>query len=395
MNLEFSTEELAFLAEVESFLDAHLPPDIAARVQRGEETGKEDTERWQAILNRKGWLAATWPVEHCGTGWSPVQQYLFDEACWRAGAPRLVPFGLNMLGPVLIAFGTDEQRAHYLPRILNGDDWWCQGYSEPGAGSDLASLRTLAERDGDEYVINGQKTWTTLGQHANKIFCLVRTSSEGKPQEGISFVLVDLDTAGIEMRPIRLIEGGHEVNEVFFTDLRVPVSNLVGQENRGWTIAKFLLGHERTGIAGVGASRQALTSLKAAAANAKRGGRPLIEDPLFAARIAEVEIDLAAMMISNLRMLSQAQGSPGPEASMLKIKGTVIHQTINDLARRALGPAAAPFPAEALAGNHALVDDTQARNAARYFNNRKLSIFGGSNEIQRNILTKLTQGARR
>ncbi|MEM9604585.1 MAG: acyl-CoA dehydrogenase family protein [Pseudomonadota bacterium] len=395
MNFEFSPEERAFQAEVERFLADHLPRDIAEKVHRGESIGKADTERWQAILNDKGWLALTWPTAFGGTGWDPVQQYLYDEAAWRAGAPRTIPFGLNMLGPVLIAFGTPEQQGHYLPRILNGDDWWCQGYSEPGAGSDLASLRTRADRDGDHYVINGQKTWTTLGQHANKIFCLVRTSSEGKPQEGISFVLVDLDTPGIEMRPIKLIEGGHEVNEVFFTDVRVPVANLVGEENKGWTIAKFLLGHERTGIAGVGLSRQTLVKLKEVAASSRRNGRALIDDPLFAARIAEVEIDLAAMMITNLRMLSQAQGSPGPEASMLKIKGTVIHQTLNDLARRALGPAAAPFPAEALAGNHALVDDTQARNAARYFNNRKLSIFGGSNEIQRNILTKMTQGARR
>ncbi len=395
MDFSFSAEERAFEAEAEAFLAEKLPADIAARVHRGESIGKEDTERWQAILNDQGWLAVTWPVEYGGTGWDPVQQYLYDAAAWRAGAPRTVPFGLSMLGPVLIAFGTDEQKAHYLPRILNGDDWWCQGYSEPGAGSDLASLRTRADRDGDDYIINGQKTWTTLGQYANKIFCLVRTSNDGKPQEGISFVLVDIDTPGIEMRPIKLIEGGHEVNEVFFTDVRVPVANRVGEENKGWTIAKFLLGHERTGIAGVGLSRHTLSTLKNLAANTLRRGKPLIEDPLFAARIAEVEIDLAAMMITNLRMLSQSQGSPGPEASMLKIKGTVIHQTLNDLARRALGPAAAPFPAEAMAGNLALVDDTQARNAARYFNNRKLSIFGGSNEIQRNILTKMTMGARR
>ncbi len=395
MNFTFSEDERAFEAEVETFLRDKLPPEIAARTHRGEEIGKADTERWQAILSQKGWLAPTWPVEHGGADWDPVKHYLYDAAACRAGAPRTVPFGVNMLGPVLIAFGTPAQQQHYLPRILNGKDWWCQGYSEPGAGSDLASLRTRAEQDGDYYIINGQKTWTTLGQYANNIFCLVRTRASGKPQEGISFVLVDLDTPGVEMQPIKLIEGGHEVNEVFFTDARVPVANRVGEENKGWTIAKYLLGHERTGIAGVGLSTHALTRLKAVARQQTRNGKPLIEDPLFSSKIAEVEIDLAAMTITNLRMLTQSQGSPGPEASMLKIKGTVIHQTLNDLARRALGPAAAPFPAEALAANLALVEDTQARNAARYFNNRKLSIFGGSNEIQRNILSAMTLGNRR
>jgi alkylation response protein AidB-like acyl-CoA dehydrogenase len=245
-------------------------------------------------------------------------------------------------------------------------------------------------RDGDDYVINGQKTWTTLGQHADKIFCLVRTKADGKPQEGISFILVDLDTPGIEMRPIKLIEGGYEVNEVFFTDVRVPATELVGEENQGWTIAKYLLTHERTNIAGVGFSMQALEDLKSLARKVKRNGKPLIQDPLFAARIAQVEIDLEAMKITNLRMLFQAQsqGAPGPETSILKIKGTVIRQTINDLARRALGPSAAPFPSEELEGNMALTPADNAHNAAQYFNNRKLSIFGGSNEIQRNILTK-------
>ena len=245
-------------------------------------------------------------------------------------------------------------------------------------------------REGDDYVINGQKTWTTLGQHANKIFCLVRTSSEGKPQEGISFLLVDLDTPGIEMRPIRLIEGGHEVNEVFFTDVRVPAKNLVGEENKGWTIAKYLLSHERTGIAGVGFSMQALEEVKAIAATIKRGAKRLIDEPLFAARLARVEIDLEAMKITNLRMLfrAQEQGAPGPETSILKIKGSVINQELQDLARRALGPLAAPFPGHVSEGNLLFGPPDTAFNAARYFNNRKTSIFGGSNEIQRNILTK-------
>ena len=393
MDLNFSAEELAFQNDVRAFLADKLPREFADKVRANKELDKAELERWHAILNERGWLAVTWPVEYGGTGWSPVQRHIFEEECCRANAPRIVPFGLHMLGPVLIKFGTKEQCDAILPRILDGRDWWCQGYSEPGAGSDLASLKTAAVRDGDHYVINGQKTWTTLGQHANKIFCLVRTSKEGKPQQGISFVLVDLDTPGIEMRPIKLIEGGYEVNEVFFTDVRVPLANLVGEENMGWTIAKYLLTHERTNIAGVGFSVQALEQLKSLARQERRNGKRLMDNPLFAARLSEIEIDLEAMKITNLRMLSDAQknGAPGPESSMLKIKGTVIRQTINDLARRALGPAAAPFPSEDLE-NAALAPADHMHNAAEYFNNRKISIFGGSNEIQRNILTKAALG---
>jgi alkylation response protein AidB-like acyl-CoA dehydrogenase len=390
MDLNFTDQERAFQSEVQTFLADNLPDDIAAKVRLGDGLTKDMMDLWHSILNAKGWLATTWTKAFGGPGWTPVQKHIFEEECCRAYAPRIVPFGLNMLGPVLQKFGTAEQQESILPRILSGEDWWCQGYSEPGAGSDLASLKTRAIREGDEYIINGQKTWTTLGQYANKIFCLVRTSSDGKPQEGISFVLVDLDTPGIEMRPIRLIEGGHEVNEVFFTDVRVPVSNLVGEENKGWTIAKFLLSHERTGIAGVGFSMQALEEVKVLAHTIRRGAKRLIDDPLFAARLAKVEIDLEAMKITNLRMLFQAQkqGAPGPETSMLKIKGTVINQELRDLARRALGPLAAPFPGHVSDGNILFGPVDTAFNAARYFNNRKTSIFGGSNEIQRNILTK-------
>lgn len=390
MDLSYSPEERAFADEVAAFLADNVPAHIADCVRAGQGLTAEMMQDWHRILSAKGWLGTTWPKEYGGTGWTPVQRHIFEVECNKAHAPRIVPFGLNMLGPVLIEFGTEAQKAEILPGILSAEDWWCQGYSEPGAGSDLASLKTRADRDGDHYVINGQKTWTTLGQYANKIFCLVRTSSAGKPQEGISFVLVDLDTPGIEMRPIRLIEGGHEVNEVFFTDVRVPVANLVGEENKGWTIAKFLLTHERTNIAGVGISMQALEEVKALARTMKRNGKPLIADPLFAARIAEVETDLEAMKITNLRMLFQAQkqGHPGPETSILKIKGTVINQELRDLARRALGPSAAPFPGHVSDGNLALTPPDTAANAARYFNNRKTSIFGGSNEIQRNILTK-------
>ena len=392
MEIAYSAQERAFRAEVRAFFDSELSDDLSARVRANKTLTREEHVHWHATLNKRGWLADTWPVEFGGPGWSAVQRHIFDEEGCRAHAPRVVPFGVAMLGPVLMKFGTSEQKAHFLPRILDGSDWWCQGYSEPGAGSDLASLRCRATRDGDgdDYVINGQKTWTTMGQHADWIFCLVRTSTEGKPQTGISFVLVDMKTPGIEVRPIKLIEGGHEVNEVFFTDVRVPIANRVGEENQGWTVAKYLLSHERTNIAGVGHSMTALNELKALAGTIKRGGKPLIENPLFATKIAQVEIDLEAMKLTNLRMLvdADAKGAPGFEASMLKIKGTVIRQTLNELARKALGPAAAPFPSELLDGNLALVPESQANNAASYFNNRKLSIFGGSNEIQRNILSK-------
>ena len=394
MDLNYTPEEEAFRDEVRAFLADRLPEDLSRKVKEGRELSKEDTERWHAILAERGWLAATWPGEHGGPGWGPVQRHIFEEECCRAGAPRIVPFGVHMLGPVLIKFGSEAQKAAVLPRILDGTDWWAQGYSEPGAGSDLAGLKTMAVRDGDHYVVNGQKTWTTLGQHANRIFCLVRTSREGKPQEGISFLLMDMAAPGVTVRPIRLIEGGHEVNEVFFDDVKVPAENLVGEENMGWTIAKYLLTHERTNIAGVGFSMQAFERLRALARTQRRGGRRLIDTPLFAARMARVEVDLEAMKITNLRMLADAErnGQPGMESSMLKIKGTVIRQEINDLARRALGPAAAPFPSEDLEGNLAVAPPGEARNAASYFNNRKISIYGGSNEVQRNILSKAMLG---
>lgn len=390
MDISYSAEEQAFRAELRTFLKANLPTEISDTVRTGRGLTKSQMETWHAILNARGWLAVNWPKSHGGAEWGPVQRHIFEEECCRVHAPRIVPFGLSMLGPVLMKFGTNNQQAEYLPRILDGTDWWCQGYSEPGAGSDLASLKTRAVRDGSDYVINGQKTWTTLGQHANRIFCLVRTGEGGKPQEGISFVLMDVETPGIEMRPIRLLEGGYEVNEVFFTDVRVPVANRIGDENAGWTIAKYLLSHERTGIAGVGFSMQALEDLRALARTVYRNGKPLIENPLFAARIAEAAIDLEALKLTNLRVLAQAQtkGAPGFESSMLKIKGSVIRQTINDLARRALGPAAAPFPSEEWMGNQRLVPSDAVHNAAEYFNNRKISIFGGANEIQRNILAK-------
>ncbi|MEM7317482.1 MAG: acyl-CoA dehydrogenase family protein [Pseudomonadota bacterium] len=395
MDLSFSTEEQAFRDEVRSFLHDTLTPEITDKVRRGQSLGKKGHNDWHAALNRRGWLAGNWPKDFGGAEWSAVQRHIFEEECAMAYAPRIVPFGLSMLGPVLQKFGSSAQQAYYLPRILNGEDWWCQGYSEPGAGSDLASLRTRAVRDGDHYVVSGQKTWTTLGQFANKIFCLVRTDPDAKPQSGISFLLIDMDSPGIELRPIILLDGTHEVNEVWFNDVRVPSENLVGEENKGWSYAKYLLTHERTNIAGVGFSRAGLDSVRRIARAEMCGGRPLIENPHFAARLARVEIDLMAMATTNLRIISKAAAgqAPGVESSMLKVKGTVIRQEINDLARRAAGPYALPFPSETLEGNNDPVGPEYAAPVARqYFNNRKLSIFGGSNEIQRNIIAKTRLG---
>jgi alkylation response protein AidB-like acyl-CoA dehydrogenase len=397
MDIAYSAEEIAFRDEVRAFLNQELPQALAGKVRRNQNLSKQDLENWHAILNAKGWLAQGWPEQYGGPGWTTVQSQIFEDESCAAHAPRIVPFGLKMLAPVLMKFGTQAQKDHYLPRILDGSDWWCQGYSEPGAGSDLASLKTRAVRDGDHYVVNGQKTWTTLGQYANKIFCLVRTGTGGKPQEGISFLLIDMDTPGITVRPIILLEGTHEVNEVFFDDVRVPAENLVGEENKGWTYAKYLLTHERTNIAGVGFSKVALDHLKAIARDQKIRGKPLISDPLFAARMAKVEMELDALATTNLRVLSSpdAAANAGPISSMLKIKGTEIRQEINDLTRRALGPYAMPFVSEALepGWNGEPVGPDYANGvAADYFNNRKISIYGGSNEVQRNIIAKLMMG---
>ncbi|NRB33201.1 MAG: acyl-CoA dehydrogenase family protein [Rhodobacteraceae bacterium] len=391
MDLSYSAEEQAFREEVREFLAKDLPKELSDKVKNRSDMGKEDFDRWHAILNARGWLAPNWPREFGGCEWNAVQRHIFEEECAYANAPRVVPFGLTMLGPVLQKFGSKEQQERFLPRILSGEDWWCQGYSEPGAGSDLASLKTKAERDGDHYIVNGQKTWTTLGQFANWIFCLVRTDPNVKQQEGISFLLIDMNTPGIEVRPIILLDGTHEVNEVWFTDVRVPVENLVGEENKGWTYAKYLLTHERTNIAGVGFSLAGLDAVKRMARSEMAGGRPLIENPQFAARLAQVECDLMAMATTNLRIISKAAvgQAPGVEASMLKIKGTDIRQEINDLARRAAGPYAMPFASEAVGDNDPLGVEGAAKSAPAYFNNRKLSIFGGSNEVQRGIIAKV------
>ncbi len=396
MDLSYTDEERAFREEVRQFLAEKLPKELSEKVRRGQELTKDDHERWHAILNEQGWLATNWPKEFGGAAWNAVQRHIFEEEAAAHHAPRIVPFGLSMLAPVLQKFGSKEQQDYWLPRILSGEDWWCQGYSEPGAGSDLASLKTTAVKDGDHYIVNGQKTWTTLGQHANMIFCLVRTNKDVKQQEGISFLLIDMETPGITVRPIILLDGGAEVNEVFFDNVKVPAENLVGEEDKGWTYAKYLLTHERTNIAGVGFSQAGLQAVKRIAKSEMAGGRPLIENPHFAARVAQAEIDLMAMATTNLRIISKAAAgqAPGVESSMLKVKGTIIRQEINDLARRAAGVYAMPFASEAVAGsNDALPDPNDAGPvAAQYFNNRKLSIFGGSNEIQRQIIAKTMLG---
>ncbi|HRM65319.1 MAG TPA: acyl-CoA dehydrogenase family protein [Acidovorax temperans] len=397
MDLNFTPEEEAFRAEVQAFLKDKLPARIANKVKAGQRLTKADQDEWHAILNERGWLANHWPEEYGGPGWGAVEKFIFDTECALAGGPRIVPFGVNMLGPVLIKFGNEAQKKYWLPRILSGEDWWCQGYSEPGAGSDLASVKTTAVRQGAHYIVNGQKTWTTQGQHANMIFCLVRTDREAKAQSGISFLLVDMNSPGVELRPIRTLDGDREVNEVFFTDVKVPVENLVGEENKGWTYAKYLLTYERTGIAGVGFCIAALAKLQVIAAKVMKNGKPLDQDPLFAARMAQVEIDLENMKTTNLRVIASVAGGgvPGAESSMLKIRGTEIRQEILSLMRRAVGPYALPFIEEAQYEGYAeepVGPKEAATAAANYFNYRKLSIFGGSNEIQKNIISKMILG---
>ncbi|WP_249976142.1 acyl-CoA dehydrogenase family protein [Vreelandella olivaria] len=396
MNLTFTPEERAFRAEVRAFLADALPNDITERVRLGRYLRADDHTRWQNILSKRGWLAANWPKEYGGPGWSPVQRHIFDEECAAAHAPSIVPFGVNMVAPVIMKFGTDAQKKHYLPRILNNEDWWCQGYSEPGAGSDLAGLNTRAVRDGGHYIVNGQKTWTTLGQHANMLFCLVRTNPQAKKQAGISFLLIDMQSPGITVRPIITLDGAHEVNEVFLDNVRVPVENRVGEEGEGWTCAKFLLTHERTGIAGLGHARQALRHLKSVASQIKHRGKPLLELPSFRLRVVKAEIELMALEVTNLRVIAAARhGSvPGAESSLLKVRGSELRQEISELTRRALGPAALPFFPAFLYGDEPLDGELALRAAAsaQYFNRRKLSIYGGANEIQKSIVAKTILG---
>jgi alkylation response protein AidB-like acyl-CoA dehydrogenase len=396
MDLELSPDEVAFREQVRAFLARHLPQDLRDDVLSGKRLDREATLRWHRILYKQGWIAPSWPVDAGGTGWSLVQQHIFEEESALAGAPMTMPFGLRMVAPVLMAFGSREQQQYFLPRILSGEHWWCQGYSEPGSGSDLASLRTRAQRRGDVYVVNGQKTWTTLAQYADWIFCLVRTSNEGRAQEGISFLLIDMKSPGVSVRPIVMLDGEHEINEVWLDDVEVPVANRVGEENKGWTYAKYLLGHERTGNANVGGCKRWLRQLKELAAARQANGCRLLDDARFRDRIAEVEIELAALEITNLRVIAQAneQRAPGPEASMLKVIGSEIQQALTELMMRVLGTDAlrrqeAIDPLSLQPGIDAM---HAAHLTGQYLNFRKASIYAGSNEIQRNIIARMLLG---
>ena len=397
MDLEFTDELRNFQQEVRAFIEKRLPVDLRKKVERFLKLGKEDYLRWQDILAEKGWLVYSWPVEHGGTGWSPVQRYIFEEEMGRANAPRIIPFGPKMVGPVIYTFGSDAQKAKYLPAIAGNETWWCQGYSEPDAGSDLASLRTRAVRDGDHYVVNGTKTWITTAQWADMMFCLARTDTEVKPQEGISFVLIDMRTPGVEVRPIVTIDGGREINTVYLTDVKVPVENRIGEENKGWTYAKFLLGHERFGIARLSESKARLSWLKDIARRHRVGGALLADDADFMRSVAETEIELTALEYTELRALMNAeQGqSPGVEANMLKIRGTDVQQKISEMLMKAMGYYAAPYVPEAMeyGWNEAPVGpEYAAALAPAYFNMRKTSIYGGTNEIQRNIIARMVLG---
>ena len=373
--------EHAFRAEVRDFLNTMLPQTLRAKVLAHEPLAKADYVTWQKILNARGWLVPGWPVERGGTGWTARQIYVFEEECWLAGAPEVFAFGPKMLAPVLMQYGSPVQKDFYLPRILDSEDWWCQGYSEPGAGSDLASLRTRGRVEGDSLIIDGQKTWTTYAHWANRMFCLVRTDPQAKPQEGISFVLLDMDTPGISVRPLILLDGAHEVNEVFFDQVRVPLANVVGRLNQGWTYAKALLGHERFNAGKIGRSLRELRLLKRLAAQPDARGRCLLQDARFAERIAASEVDLLALEQTTLRLIAAAQAgeSIGVEPSILKIRGTEIAQQLSRLLVEACD-----------AGLVSAAPDLPAPMALmrQYLNWRKLSIYGGSNEVQRNIIAK-------
>lgn len=396
MNLDFSPEELAFQQEVRDFIANKYPKEIRDRQDSGEPLEREQQIQWQRILNDQGWLAVNWPTEYGGTGWTPTQKYIFQNEMGAANCPTVIPFGVSMVAPVIYTFGNEEQKQRFLPDILQSNVWWCQGYSEPGSGSDLASLNTRAELRGDKYVVNGSKTWTTLAQSADWIFCLVRTEKAARKQDGISFLLIDMKTPGVEVKPIITMGGIHEVNTVFFSDVEVPVENLIGEEGKGWTYAKVLLQHERTGIAGVAASKRELRRLKEVAAATPTGdGGNLIEDADFSRRIADVELELLALEYTELRVLSAvASGSaPGPESSLLKIKGSELQQSLSQLYVDAAGTHALPFlPPEHGRNEPPVGPEWTSQVMPVYLNNRKTTIYGGSNEIQKNIISKAILG---
>jgi len=392
MDLAFTPEELGFREEIRTWVHAHLPQDISHKVHNALHLTREDMQRWGKILGKKGWLGHAWAKEFGGPGWNAIQKHLFEEECALAGAPRVVPFGPVMVAPVIMAFGNAEQQQRFLPGIASGDVWWSQGYSEPGSGSDLASLKTRAERVGNKYIVNGQKTWTTLGQYGEWIFCLVRTAAEGKPQNGISFLLIDMKSPGVTVRPIILLDGSAEVNEVFFDNVEVPAENLVGEENKGWSYAKYLLAHERTNIADVNRAKRELERLKRIA---KTEG--VYEDSRFRDEIAKLEVDVVALEMMVLRVLSaEKSGKQSLDiAGLLKIRGSEIQQRYSELMMLAAGPFALPLIREAMEagwqGDH-VGHAHCAPLASTYFNMRKTTIYGGSNEVQRNIVSQFVLG---
>lgn len=398
MNADFTAEELEFQKEVQDFLKAEFPQDIKHKVDNGIKLEKDDFVRWQKILHKKGWVAPNWPEEYGGTGWNATQKYIFGLEMGLYGAMEPVAFGVKMVAPVIYSYGSEEQKQRFLPDILESNVWWCQGYSEPNAGSDLASLKTTAVREGDHYVVNGTKTWNTLGQHADWIFCLVRTDSTVKKQEGISFLLIDMKTPGIKLSPIVLLDGEPEVNEVHFDNVKVPVENLVGEENKGWTYAKVLLTHERTNIAQVPNSKLQLQKLRNLAANTADGfGGTLLDNPVFIRKLAEVEIQVLALEFAELRTLAAVSvgKAPGPESSILKIVGTEATQFIDELYMEVAAYHSLPHVPEQFTegfdGEHVGQGSTTA-SSNTYFNHRKKSIYGGSNEIQKNIISKAVLG---
>ena len=393
MDLNFTAEELAFRQEIRQWVGANLPPEISHKVHNALRLTREDMQRWAKILGSKGWLGWGWPKAFGGPGWNAVQKHLFEEECALAGAPRVVPFGPVMVAPVIMAFGNAEQQQRFLPGIASGEVWWSQGYSEPGSGSDLASLKCKAERRGNHYIVNGQKTWTTLGQHGEWIFCLVRTSSEGKPQTGISFLLIDMKSPGITVRPIVLMDGEPEVNEVWFDNVEVPAENLIGEENKGWTYAKHLLAHERTNIADVNRAKRELERLKRIA---KAEG--VFQDTRFRDQIAQLEVEIVALEMMVLRVLSaEKNGKQSLDvAGLLKIRGSEIQQRYAELMMLAGGPCTRAFISEAMdagwQGDHVGAAHV-APLASTYFNLRKTTIYGGSNEVQRNIVAQTVLGS--
>ena len=397
MDLTFTDDERAFRQEMRQFFRTKIPDSIRAKVAEGEGLTKDDLVTSQRIMNDHGLATVNWPVAWGGKDWSPVQVYLYQDEMQQANAPTPIAFNVSMVGPVIAQFGSEEIKARFLPKTASAEIFWCQGFSEPGSGSDLASLRTRAERKGDKYIVNGQKIWTTLGHYGDWIFCLCRTDPTAKAQEGISFILIDMNNPGITVRPIYLIDGGREVNEVFFDNVEVPVENLVGQENKGWDYAKFLLGNERTGIARVGISKAKVARIKELAALEMSGGRPLIHDERFREKLAAVEVELKALEMTQLRVVADERklekGKQNPASSILKLKGSVIQQQLTELLMEVVGPYAMPYQRDFEGRNEAPVGPEYATEAApMYFNYRKVSIYGGSNEIQRNIISKAILG---